>query len=197
MTKHKTMLTIINSYKMQQIILLFLLISINCTGQEKLLDSLFMMSGEVQLVKVTRITELDVTFVYQNETVEYVERKSRISKIVFSSGRTQIISNRIIIKDENDWSKVVVTNVEEDVKGLKNKGEVYGQGKGGLFGNAGGSNLQKIEEYTLEIIKRQAAKKGAHIVFIHTKTMKPLEQNAAGNLTPAQVNITGAAYGYE
>lgn len=182
---------------MKKIILLFLLIGIKCSGQELLLDSLFMLSGEVLSVKVTKITELDVTFVYKNETVENVERKARISKIIFSSGRTQFISSRINIKDENDWTKVVVTNVEEDVKGLINKGQVYGEGKGGLFGNVGGSNLQKIEEYTLEIIKRQAAKKGAHIVFIHTKTMKPLEQNAAGNLTPAKVNITGAAYGYE
>lgn len=156
-----------------------------------------MMSGEVLNVKVTKIAEQDVTFVYQNETVENVERKSRISKIVFSSGRTQIISSRIIVKDENDWTKVVITNVEDDVKGLMNKGQVYGEGKGGLFGNVGGSNLEKIEEYTLEIIKRQAAEKGAHIVFIHTKTMKPFEQNAAGKYTPAKVNITGAAYGYE
>jgi hypothetical protein len=182
---------------MKHIILLFLLISVKCIGQEKALDSLFMISGEVLNVKVTKITDQEVTFVYQNETVENVEKKSRISKIVFSSGRIQNISSRIIIKDENDWTKVVITNVQDDVKGLINKGQVYGEGKGGLFGNVGGHNLQKIEEYTLEIIKREAAKKGAHIVFIHTKTMKPLEQNAAGNYTPAKVNITGAAYGYE
>jgi hypothetical protein len=181
---------------MKQIILLFLLISIECIGQENKLDSLFMINGEVLTVKVTKTAEDDITFVYQNETVENVERKARISKIVFSSGRTQNISSKTIIKDENDWAMVVITNVSDDVKGLINKGQVYGEGRGGLFGNVGGSNLQKIEEYTLEIIKKQAAKKGAHIVFIHTKTMNPLEQNAAGNLTPAKVNITGAAYGY-
>jgi TolB-like protein len=52
-------------------------------------DILVKTTGEEMKGRVVKVTDTEVTFVYAGETAEYVVKKSEISKIVHSSGRTE------------------------------------------------------------------------------------------------------------
>lgn len=55
-------------------------------------DVLKKMNGEEIVGKIVRVTDKDVTIVYQGETAEYVINKSDIAQIVHSSGRVEVFS---------------------------------------------------------------------------------------------------------
>ncbi|MBO0320735.1 hypothetical protein J0X14_00385 [Muricauda sp. CAU 1633] len=55
-------------------------------------DKVYMLSGEVNEGTVKAIEDAAITFVYAGETLEYSFEKSKINKIVFGSGRTQVIN---------------------------------------------------------------------------------------------------------
>lgn len=59
-------------------------------------DVIQKVNGEEVRGKVIRITDNDVTYVYSGETVEYVIKKSEISKIIHSSGRVEHISDQAL-----------------------------------------------------------------------------------------------------
>ena len=75
------------------IFLLFILsfVTPSLFAQEKN-DVIFMLNGETKEGKVTGIHESTIDFVYSGEDLKYELKKSDILKIIFSSGRTQIIS---------------------------------------------------------------------------------------------------------
>ena len=68
--------------------LLFLFFSVITFAQDKVV----MLNGEERTGKVLAINEGDIKFVYEGEDLEYDINKSEISKIVFSSGRTQVFN---------------------------------------------------------------------------------------------------------
>lgn len=65
-----------------------------------------------------------------------------------------------VVTSEADWEKVILTKIPDDVKGLKRIGDVQGKGQK-AFGNPAKLRLVAVEQ-----IKREAAKKGASIVFL-------------------------------
>ncbi|WBL23530.1 hypothetical protein [Zunongwangia sp. HRR-M8] len=60
-------------------------------AQEKS-DTVYMLNGETKEGKVTAIQENSIEFVYSGEDLTYELKKADVQKIVFGSGRTQIIS---------------------------------------------------------------------------------------------------------
>mgnify|MGYP001282884603 FL=1 len=75
------------------IFLLFILsfVTPSLFAQEKN-DVIFMLTGETKEGKVTGIHESTIDFVYSGEDLKYELKKSDVLKIIFASGRTQIIS---------------------------------------------------------------------------------------------------------
>jgi hypothetical protein len=59
---------------------------------KKMHDSIFMMNGEIKEGTILSIKDKTVKFVYTGETLEYELEKADINKIIFASGRTEIIN---------------------------------------------------------------------------------------------------------
>lgn len=73
------------------ILLLFIGITINSYTQDKS-DVLHMLNGETKSGKVVGISDDVVKFKYTGEDLEYEIKRPEIEKIVFASGRTEIIT---------------------------------------------------------------------------------------------------------
>ncbi|TRZ46105.1 hypothetical protein [Robertkochia solimangrovi] len=71
--------------------LFLLFININIYAQENV-DKVYMLNGDVNEGTVKAIEASSITFIYKGETLEYTFEKAKISKIVFASGRTQVIN---------------------------------------------------------------------------------------------------------
>jgi len=149
-------------------------------------DKIIMRSGDTLRVQITKTTPDLVEFNYLNETLVNTEYKNSIVKIVYSSGRVEECSQKTQLQKINgpdDWEKVVITYTESDVKGLiKVKQITKTSGWGGTMATGLGYKS------ALKMIKKEAAKLGACIVWI---TDKPNEQTTEYG---AGVKLTGIAY---
>lgn len=56
------------------------------------MDKVYMLNGDVNEGTVKGIADQSITFIYKGESLEYTFEKSKINKIVFGSGRTQVIN---------------------------------------------------------------------------------------------------------
>lgn len=64
------------------------------TGSQKE-DIIKKINGDELKVRLIRVTDSDVSFVYTGETAEYIIKKSDIAQILHSSGRTEVISQQV------------------------------------------------------------------------------------------------------
>ena len=161
-------------------------------AQEKKVDKLILLEDDEKEVFVTKITETEITYTFPDESLENVISKVKVKRIEFGSGRVQEITEKIEINSEDDWEKVIITNIPDDVKGLRRIGEVQSRAGGIGFAKATDVDIKATEK-----IKRQAVSLGAHTILILTKTVKGIEPNASGTgFDAAKAIITGVAYGY-
>lgn len=75
-----------------KIVLLCLVFSVQGYAQTTAVDKVIMVNGETKEGKVTAINDNSIKFVYNGESLEYEFKNADVSKIVFASGRTQIIT---------------------------------------------------------------------------------------------------------
>ncbi|MCQ2286401.1 MAG: hypothetical protein MJZ76_05965 [Bacteroidales bacterium] len=157
-------------------------------------DKMYLHSGEQIEVSVKQMTENTIIYSYVGETMTQEISKNVVEKIVFSSGRTQEISKKIIVNDEDDWENVIITYVESDIKGLVRKGEVKGSKTGSSL-----SSTTKIQEKAERELKEEAAEMGAHVILIQNyNTREAGGMNAlTGFGANAKATISGVAYGYK
>ena len=88
----------------------------------------------------------------------------------------------IIVKSEDDWAKVILTQTASEVEGLTKKGELKETtvNLGVIY-----SPVKKTENKLRMKIQKSAAKIGAHIVLI-----TPMVEGSS-------FNLSGIAYGYK
>lgn len=84
-------------------------------------------NGESINGKVVRVNEYTVIFSYENETAENVESMYAIDKITFGSGRVQKLSDKIVVRSDADWEKVVILEDKSYIAGLKKGNEIKGK----------------------------------------------------------------------
>lgn len=92
-------------------------------AQDKIIDR----NGDTLNVKIIKSTPETISFFYEGEEdgVEFVKYKNIIHKIIYKSGRIEFCSERLaIIKGPDDWEKVIITYLENDIKDLTKVGEV-------------------------------------------------------------------------
>lgn len=77
---------------------IFLFLTITITAQN---DVVLKINGDEMIGKVTKIGSTEISFIYQNETLEYSIPKKEISKITFSSGRIQYFEGHEIHGTKN------------------------------------------------------------------------------------------------
>lgn len=125
-------------------------------------DKMYKHSGEVLDVKVIKVGESTITYKYPGEDAEQVIGKLAISKIVYSSGRTEEISDKVMVSGKDDWEKVQILTDKDQVVGLKKGDEVRGKTSGMLSYNSAGSADKKATRK----IKEAAADAGAPFVLL-------------------------------
>lgn len=172
---------------MNKIILLFLFVAntLFVSAQDKITTH----TGEPITCKVTELTDNTIKYKFEGEDIINNISKNLVKEIIFSSGRTQKITNKIIINSESDWEKVQITNLESDINGLKKKGEYMAKASSGWSTTGEG----KMQAKAMDKLKKLAAKNGAHIVLILTTTSKGGSFGLSGG---AKSSVTGVAYGY-
>ncbi|QRR01420.1 hypothetical protein [Dyadobacter sandarakinus] len=110
-----------------------------------------------------------------------------VAKIKYESGREEMVSEMVTIDGEDGWQNVLITNNRNDIVGLKRLGEI----KSKAGGYASLRTTQGSDRKATERIKREAAKRGGHLVYIqqHETTGGSYGKN------PESFQ-SGVAYGY-
>ena len=178
-----------NLLKMKKFILLFAVL-LSATSIFAQVDVITKHSGEVVKGKVVRVDEYTVVFKYDGEDAENTIGKYAIEKIVYGkSGRVEDVTEKIVVKSEDDWEKVVILEEKSYIAGLKKSGEV--RGKTGLINFQTGNTGDKKAEKKL---KMAAAAIGCPFILMTSdKTTVGANSNAIGG---TQAIKTGIAYKY-
>jgi hypothetical protein len=185
------------SSKLLQLALLYRLDSASLAGYDKIITY----DKDVYVVKIHNITFTDVRFTYPFEDELSSVSKVKVSQILYADGRRDVFipmedrtvnqkewvdTNKIIIKNAQDWVKVMVTEDPAVVSGLVEKGDLkasYEADKGNV------SNDELMRRVSITLKKKAAALK-AHYVLIDTRFF----YKAYGDLP--KVEITARAFGY-
>lgn len=72
--------------------ILFLILALFCCGaafSQESYDSVYMNNGDINVGKVTAISDSGISFTYKGESLGYNFKKADMNKIVFASGRVQ------------------------------------------------------------------------------------------------------------
>jgi len=170
-------------------ILIFLVLSLAMNvsyGQDKIVK----LSGDTIDCKVNEITNSNIKFIYQGEELINHISKNVVKVIIFNSGRIQEISERVVINGEEDWEKVKITNLESEIEGLVRGEEMMSKAASGWSTTGEG----KMQKKAMDKLKKQAAAKGYHIVFLITTTTKGGHSGISGG---TKASVTGVGYKYE
>jgi sRNA-binding regulator protein Hfq len=153
-------------------------------------DKIYKHNGEVVDGKVVRNEEYVIVFKYDGEDAENSMSKYAIEKIVYGkTGRTEDVTEKIVVNGENDWEKVVIFEEKDYIAGLKKVGEV--RGKTGLINFQTGNTGDKKADKKL---KMDAAKQGCPFVFMTAdKATVGANSNAMGG---SQAIKKGICYKY-
>ena len=153
-------------------------------------DKIYKHSGETVEGKVLRVEEYTIVFVYNGEEAENTIGKYAIEKVVYGkSGRTEDITEKIVVSGEDDWEKVVILEDKSYIAGLKKGEEV--RGKTGLINYHTGNTGDKKAEKKL---KMAAAKEGCPFILMTAdKTTVGASSNGLGG---SQAIKKGIGYKY-
>jgi len=139
---------------------LLLTIAANSFAQDKL----YLHNGKVLDVVVVNTDPAITNFRYTGETAAQSISNQAIDNIVFGgSGRTQHLSDKVIVNSENDWENVVVLTNPYQVSGLTKADEIS------KFGYASMYSQRKAEKKAMEKLKKEAASKGCQFILITSK----------------------------
>ena len=153
-------------------------------------DKIFKHSGETVNGKVIRVEEYTVVFKYDGEDAENTISKYAVEKIVYGkSGRVEEVTEKITVRGEADWEKVVILEDKAYISGLKKEGEV--RGKTGLINYHTGNTGDKKAEKKL---KMAAAAMGCP--FILQTADKSTVGATSNGLGGSQAIKKGVAYKY-
>lgn len=153
-------------------------------------DKIYKHNGEVVEGKVIKLEEYTIIFKYDGEDAENTIGKYAIEKIVYGkTGRVEEVTEKIIVKGEDDWEKVVILEDKAYIAGLKKEGEV--RGKTGLINYHTGNTGDKKAEKKL---KMAAAAMGCPFI-LQTADKSTVGANSNG-LGGSQAIKKGIAYKY-
>jgi hypothetical protein len=125
-------------------------------------DKIYKHTGETVLGKVIKLEEYTIVFQYDKEDAQNTIGKYAVEKIVYGkSGRTEVVSQKIIVAGEGDWQKVVILEDRSYIAGLKKREEI--RGKTGFISFHTGNTADKKAEKKL---KMDAAKNGYPFILL-------------------------------
>lgn len=77
-------------------------------------DVILKVNGDEMKGKITKINDIDLTFIYSGETLEYTIKKSDILKIVHASGRVEVINQPTLPSESRKNDRVVMNGSPAD-----------------------------------------------------------------------------------
>lgn len=166
-------------------VLIFTSLVANCQNPLEL-DTIVKLGGKRIIADVINIGTLDINYMLPNDEEIYTIERKQIEKILYSTGRKDILSKPVLImiEDKTDWRTVLTTDDKKDVEGLYFRGEVSAK--------APPSNTKKKAKKNAIIkIKKKAANVGGVMVLITN------EEAIGGYGEMPSYYIEGIAYGYE
>ena len=173
---------------MKRTILFIVLLGMTCMGYGQVrLDSIFTTDGMI-VATVKEVTPEAVKFTYPGEDVVNSLYKNTVFKIHFSSGRNEVLNDRIPAKEihgVDDWANVTISNAEGEVKPLVRLGEIYSK----ATGSTRYSNINNVKLRAFKKMKIEAAMLGGSVVYILNQETVGATRNG-----PARANISGIAY---
>jgi hypothetical protein len=98
-----------------------------CFAQTSTNDKIYKHNGDVVQAKVLKVGESVITFKYPNEDAEHTVGKLAIERIEYSSGRTEKISDKVVINGKADWEKVQIIRDATAIVGLRKGDEISGK----------------------------------------------------------------------
>ncbi|MDX5325647.1 MAG: hypothetical protein LPK80_05225, partial [Bacteroidota bacterium] len=137
-------------------------------------------------------TETAVQYNYYGEGIPISTPKSKISQVKTRTGRVVVFENTAIKKNVfncEDWEKVVVTSVEDEVKNMVRSGNVSGKAKGQTTLTQAG----KMQDRAMNKMKMQAAFRGCDVVFMLSSQVEGASYGYYSSKA-AEANIQGTAY---
>ena len=165
-------------------------VSLNASAQD--VDSIYLHSGQVIGAKVIKVGETTLTFSYIDEDAQQALGKYAVQKVLFGkSKRVQVISDKIDIKNKEDWEKVIVIEKSEEVFGMKRVGELTGKTKQINLRTGEGS-----DKTALKNLKMNAAENGCPFVFITTDKDIDRKSDEGGSWGQIQSIKKGIGYSY-
>lgn len=171
---------------MKRIILIFaMVLSFGVMSAQT--DKIFKHSGETVDGKVVRVEEYTIVYKYDGEDAENTLSKYAIEKIIYGkSGRVENVTEKIVVKGEADWEKVILFEEKSYIAGLKKGEEV--RGKTGLINYHTGNTGDKKAEKKL---KMAAAAAGCPFILqTLDKTTVGASSNALGGSQAIKKGIT-------
>ncbi|MDR7210992.1 hypothetical protein [Flavobacterium piscis] len=151
-------------------------------------DKIFTHKNDSILCKITEIGEKTINYKYNGEDLVNSVFKNYVSHVKFASGRIQKFSDKVIINEESDWQKVTITNSEYDIAGLAQVEKITVKlSKDWVYNNTVKFNNAKDE------LKKEAAKKGCHIILLLTTIGK---KGQLEMIDRPNWSITGVIYKY-
>jgi hypothetical protein len=152
-------------------------------------DKLVKHSGETVEVKVVRVTDYSIVYKYPGEDAEQTIGKLAVGKITYASGRSEDISEKIVVNGKDDWEKVQIVEDKTQVIGLKKGGEIRGKTSGLMSYNTAGSADKKATRK----LKEAAAELGSPFILMTQDSDARMAQGGLG----AQGLKKGVAYTYK
>lgn len=125
-------------------------------------DIIIKHSGDSLKVKIIRVKDAAINYRFEGEDAEQIIGKLAVKKLLYSSGRTEDISEKIVVSGKEDWEKVQVVTDKEMVAGLKKGEEIRGKTSGVAGFHTAGSADKKAMKKLLE----GAAEAGVPIILL-------------------------------
>lgn len=152
-------------------------------------DKMHKHSGETIDVKIVKVNEFTINYKYPGEDAEQTIGKLAVAKIVYGSGRSEEISEKVTISSKEDWEKVQILEDKAQIIGLKKMDEIRGK-TSGMFGfhTAGSADKKATKK-----LKEAAAEMGAPFILMTSDNDSRAGANGGAN----QGIKKGFAYGYK
>ncbi len=138
----------------------------NTPVKEKM-DTIIKLGGRKIICSVKKVGASSVTYSLPNSVVQQEILRKDIEKIIYKSGKVDIFNKPVFsVVDKLDWQAVMITEKEEDVRGLYKRGVIKATA-------SSGSRSPKAAKQSATIrMQKKAANMGALIVLVVRSEMK-------------------------
>lgn len=157
-------------------------------------DQIVKLTGEHISCTVTEITDNAIKYKTNSDRLIQNIKREKVENIMFASGALEKINSRTVLKGEKDWRKVQIVKLKSDVEGYQ-EGEHLNTTATIGWSN---SNLEQSKIMAIEGLKKVAASKGYHIVYVTNASVK-----TSGGVAPnskrskIRTSFTGLGYTYK